>query len=225
MHARSTDKKAARSVVQSLNHPSSTISQYLSSTSRCRSYRCTNKPPRFKIRCSQSALLGSFQIFCVLNLIRARECVAHQDGQTRFSSFDCFKFVAEESGQGGHNCALDCPIKYALPGSGRLPYVVCARFAWRCANSCCLPVLLFSKECSYRNLHVFKSSSRNDCNSRSVAVGGARPYLRSASVWLSASTLISSTLHCTFCPACGIAMTMTISVSHLAWRAARAYPR
>ena len=41
---------------------------------------------------------------------------------------------------------------------------------------------LFSEECLYCDLHVFRRSSGKVCSSRSMAVGGARPYLRSASV-------------------------------------------
>ena len=45
----------------------------------------------------------------------------------------------------------------------------------------------FSEECPCNDFHVFRRSSRNACSSRSIAVGAARPYLRSDSVWLSAS--------------------------------------
>ena len=41
---------------------------------------------------------------------------------------------------------------------------------------------LLSEECLYLDLHVFRRSSRKVCSSRSMAVGGDRPYLRSASV-------------------------------------------
>ena len=45
----------------------------------------------------------------------------------------------------------------------------------------------FSEKCPYNDFHVFSRSSRNTCSSLSMAVGGARPYLRSDSVWLSAA--------------------------------------
>ena len=45
----------------------------------------------------------------------------------------------------------------------------------------CLHSLL-SEECLYLDLHVFRRSSREVCSSRSMAAGGDRPYLRSASV-------------------------------------------
>ena len=50
---------------------------------------------------------------------------------------------------------------------------------------------LFSEECPYNNFHVFRGPSRNACSSLSIAVGGARPYLRSDSFWLSASRMRS----------------------------------
>ena len=58
----------------------------------------------------------------------------------------------------------------------------------RCACSLCMALshaLLFvctSFSCLYRDLHVFRRSSRKVCSSRSMAGGGARPYLRSASI-------------------------------------------
>ena len=50
----------------------------------------------------------------------------------------------------------------------------------RCAAPCCLPAHLFREDCLYHDLHLFRRSSRNVCNSRSVAVGGARLHLRCA---------------------------------------------
>ena len=78
-----------------------------------------------------------------------------------------------------------CPetFRYVLPENQRLPCVVRARSVWRCATPCCLPALSFSaRSAFYRDLHIFRRSSRKVCSSRSMAVGGARPYLRSASV-------------------------------------------
>ena len=37
----------------------------------------------------------------------------------------------------------------------------------------------FSEECLYNDFQVFRRSFRNACSSLSLAVGGARPYLRS----------------------------------------------
>ena len=69
-------------------------------------------------------------------------------------------------------------VRHISTAHERLPYVVCARTAWRCATPCCLPAhLTFCEECLDHDLHVFRRSSRNVCNSRSMAVGGARPYL------------------------------------------------
>ena len=70
---------------------------------------------------------------------------------------------------------VECHALYVLA----LQCVV-ARLAIRLHSS-------FSEECLHHDLHVFSRSSRNPCSSRSMAVGCARPYLRSASVCPSAS--------------------------------------
>ena len=68
----------------------------------------------------------------------------------------------------------------------RLPNVVCA-------PSSAVPRLAVCQHgfqrgiLFYQKLHVFKSSARNVCCSRSMAVGGVRPYLRSVSFCPSAS--------------------------------------
>ena len=58
----------------------------------------------------------------------------------------------------------------------------------------------FSEKCLYHDLHVFSRSSRNTCSSRSMAVGGARPYrtlhrfdrvLRERAVVFSGDTMFS----------------------------------
>ena len=62
----------------------------------------------------------------------------------------------------------------------------------RCTTPCCLRCTRLSTKNVFTT--IFTSSwdlsgttaNRNDCNSRSMAVGGARPYLRSASVCPSA---------------------------------------
>ena len=90
VHARSTDSKGALSVVQSLNHPSSTISQYLSSTSRCRSYHCTNNhhvsnSVAANLHCWQDSKYSAYWSF-IMRVTSARERVGQQGGQTRFSA-------------------------------------------------------------------------------------------------------------------------------------------
>ena len=59
----------------------------------------------------------------------------------------------------------------------------------------------FREEClkkKKQDLHLFRRSSRNICSSRSMAVGGARPYLCSASVCPSSSLQSATTQNCGF---------------------------
>ena len=56
----------------------------------------------------------------------------------------------------------DCHALYALALHGVVPRLAV------CLHS------LFSEECLYRDLHVYRRSSRKVCSSRSMAVGGAR---------------------------------------------------
>ena len=58
------------------------------------------------------------------------------------------------------------PLKCASPSNKRLPYVVCARSAWRCSTLCCLPTLLFSA----RNVFTMIFTSSEDLEETSVAL-------------------------------------------------------
>ena len=71
----------------------------------------------------------------------------------------------------------------------------------------------FNEECYYRKLHVFRSSSKNVCSCRSMAVGGARPNVRSASV--SFSVILSTSVY-TFCPTCRIGLRRRFQLSPMA---------
>ena len=96
----------------------------------------------------------------------------------------------------------DCHTLYVLAVHGVVPRLaVCLHTS-------------FHEECLHHDLHVLRRSSRNVCYSRSMAVGGARSYLCSASVRPSASrtssrfcgnTMFNVTLYrrllCTSCPA------------------------